>query len=61
MNRGLDRLAIETKSAQTVAEVFFAGFDALERITPAGLSWRNMVVYGGQQRQERSRATVGRV
>jgi predicted AAA+ superfamily ATPase len=58
LDRGLDRLAIETKSAQTVAEDFFAGLEALERIAPAGRRWLKMVVYGGQQRQERSRATV---
>jgi predicted AAA+ superfamily ATPase len=60
LDRGRDRVAVETKSAQTVAEDFFTGLDALERISPAQAScpWRKVVVYGGRDRQERSRALV---
>jgi predicted AAA+ superfamily ATPase len=58
LDRGLDLLAVETKSAQTVAEDFFAGLDILERVAPASRPWRKIVVYGGRERQERSRGLV---
>jgi predicted AAA+ superfamily ATPase len=58
--RGRDRVAVETKSAQTVAGDFFAGLDTLERFTreEAARPWQKVVVYGGQERQARSRGLV---
>jgi len=60
LDRSRDPVAVEAKSGQTVAEDFFAGFDALDRLPPEGSSsrWRRVVVYGGRERQERSRALV---
>ena len=53
--------AVETKSAQTVHEDFFAGLAAFAELVNAGRrppSLRRVLVYGGAARQQRSRATV---
>jgi uncharacterized protein len=60
LDRGRDCVAVETKSAQTVAEDFFGGLDALERASrdAAFRSWQKVVVYGGRERQQRTRGLV---
>lgn len=53
--------AIEVKSAATAAADFFKGFDQIaERIQAAGLSLSldNVVVYGGETSQKRSKARL---
>ncbi|MFN2354303.1 MAG: ATP-binding protein [Desulfopila sp.] len=53
--------AIEVKSAATAAADFFKGFDQIaERIATAGLSLSldNVVVYGGEASQQRSKARL---
>lgn len=54
-------LAVETKSAQTVAGDFFAGLSAFESILASSSPSREMrgfVVYGGTEAQDRSAGTV---
>jgi hypothetical protein len=54
-------IAIETKSAQTVAEDFFAGLAAFARLQATSRRRppvERVVVYGGSERQRRSEATV---
>jgi hypothetical protein len=54
-------LAVETKSAQTVAEDFFAGlraFAAAAAADPRRQSVESLIVYGGGETQFRSSATV---
>lgn len=56
-----DRVAVETKSGKTVAGDFFASLDAFARLHGGGPSRhrpRQVVVYGGSERQERSGALV---
>jgi predicted AAA+ superfamily ATPase len=55
---GPDRLdAIEMKSGQTVAADFFDGLDYWRAHLP-GKDFRGWLVYGGQERQNRSNAAV---
>ncbi len=56
-----DRLvAVETKSGQTVAEDFFDAFASFDRLVAAGRArrLRRVLVYGGDERQKRTRAEV---
>ena len=53
--------AVETKSAQTVNDDFFAGLAAFADLVGSGRrvrSLRRVLVYGGVTRQQRSSATV---
>ena len=53
--------AVEVKSAATAVPDFFKGFDKIaERIETAGLSLNldNVVVYGGETSQQRSKARL---
>jgi len=53
--------AVEVKSGATAAPDFFSGFEQItERIQTAGLSLRldNVVVYGGETSQQRSKARL---
>lgn len=57
IDRGLERIAVEVKSAQTVAEDFFSGIDFWRKLTgnpeaPAAL------VYGGDRSYRRSGVSV---
>jgi predicted AAA+ superfamily ATPase len=54
-------VAVETKSAQTVAEDFFAGLGVFGRLHGSSRRRRSLekvVVYGGAERQGRSEGTV---
>lgn len=54
-------IAVETKSAQTVADDFFAGLHAFARLQEGSRRRRpleSVVVYGGTDHQRRSNATV---
>jgi len=58
---GEQLVAVETKSGQTVAEDFFDGFAAFDRLVAAGRRSRRLrrvLVYGGDERQKRTRADV---
>jgi predicted AAA+ superfamily ATPase len=53
--------AVETKSAQTVSDEFFAGLEAFAEVARSGRrapSLRRIVVYGGGAREQRSRGTM---
>jgi len=61
LERDRDCVAVETKSGQTVAGDFFSGLEAFARLLGAGRSRpgvRQVVVYGGKEKQQRSRALV---
>jgi len=61
LEHGEQLVAVETKSGQTVAEDFFAGLDAFERLVASGRRrrpLRRVLVYGGSERQRRTRADV---
>ena len=61
LERGDARVAVEVKSGQTVGSDFFKGFAALEAklgAEPHALPLEKVVVYGGDQRQNRTVATV---
>ena len=54
-------LAIETKSGRTVAEDFFAGLTAFQQLVGSGRRARPLqlvLVYGGTERQKRTRVDV---
>lgn len=61
LERGTELVAVETKSARTVAEDFFVGLRAFR--TAVGSMERppkmnSLVIYAGEQRQNRSEAAV---
>ena len=61
VQRGDCLYAVEVKSGATAAPTFFKGFEQIaERIQTAGLSLRleNVVVYGGEISQQRSKARL---
>jgi hypothetical protein len=54
-------VAVETKSGQTVAGDFFSNLEIFGRLFGTGRSGgrlRQVVVYGGNERQQRSNALV---
>ncbi len=58
---GQQLIAVETKSGQTVAEDFFDAFASFDRLVAAGRRARRLrrvLVYGGDERQKRTRAEV---
>lgn len=58
---GRNILAVETKSARTVVADFFAGLETLAALIGSerrGRQLRRVVVYGGEDRQQRTGVTV---
>jgi hypothetical protein len=61
LERGTELLAVETKSARTIADDFFTGlrkFQSAVQAKKRGPKITPIVVYGGTQKQRRSEATV---
>lgn len=58
---GRSIVAVETKSARTVAADFFTGLDAMSALIGSerrGRQFRRVLVYGGEARQQRTGVTV---
>jgi len=61
LERGVDLVAVETKSGQTIAGDFFAALAAFAKLFGSGRrgrAVRQVVIYGGKERQLRTGAAV---